>query len=132
MGINLLIQLFLWQTLLTNPVPTPKWVLDAGKKDWEKVLSKKGFGRFSVTTNLQVYELYNGYTQTHPTRADIRKIRRAVKDHKKDLKACLRYPPTIDYFQWTDYLERTEVWKPGPVFVFQNDQLTHIWLDTAK
>ncbi|MBU3744231.1 MAG: hypothetical protein FGM61_06725 [Sediminibacterium sp.] len=107
----------------------PEWLLTASKNEIQSVLRQKGFQRFSITENGQFKELLNA-SHVNPAASLLDTIYQRIQDYQSVLKNCKDAQPQVSYFQWNDYLERTEVYASGPVFVYFNAQLTHIWLDT--
>jgi hypothetical protein len=48
---------------------------------------------------------------------------------KNKLESAKNEIPEVNFFQWADHKERTEVYPCGLVVVFHNDQISHVWLD---
>lgn len=109
----------------------PEWILSASKIELQSVLNQPGFRRFSITVNSQIKELLNA-SHKNLTSPMMDSIYQSIIDNRSLLIHCKNVQPQVSYFQWNDYLERTEVYASGPVFVYFNDQLTHIWLDTIS
>lgn len=109
----------------------PEWLLSASKIELQSVLNQPGFRRFSITVNGQIKELLNA-SHKDLTSLLMDSIYQSIIDNRSLLIYCKNIQPQVSYFQWNDYLERMEVYASGPVFVYFNDQLTHIWLDTIS
>jgi len=106
-----------------------KWLRQASKEDIKCVLTHKEFERFSVTNKNRIDVLYDSNLKAPITSDQVTQIIDVIIKYRNTIKNKKLLSPQVELFQWYDYLERTEIWKEGPVFVFKNKQLTHVWLD---
>ena len=107
----------------------PEWLLTASRNEIQSVLKQSGFRRFSITESGQIKVLLDVANVIPPDSIVVESIFQSIYHYQTVLERCKNEQPDVSYFQWSNYLERTEVYASGPVFVFFNDQLTHIWLD---
>lgn len=110
----------------------PEWLLTASRNEIQSVLKQSGFRRFSITESGQIKVLLDVANVIPPDSIVVESIFQSIYHYQTVLERCKNEQPDVSYFQWSNYLERTEVYASGPVFVFFNDQLTHIWLDTPS
>ena len=110
----------------------PEWLLTASRNEIQSVLKQSGFRRFSITESGQIKVLLDVANVIPPDSILVESIFQSIYHYQTVLERCKNEQPDVSYFQWSNYLERTEVYASGPVFVFFNDQLTHIWLDTPS
>lgn len=106
-----------------------KWLRKATKEDIKCVLTHKEFERFSVTNKKRIDVLYDSNLKAPISSDQVNQIINVIVNYRNTIKNKKLLSLQVELFQWYDYLERTEIWKEGPVFVFKNKQLTHVWLD---
>jgi hypothetical protein len=106
-----------------------KWLRQASKEDIKCILTHKEFERFSVTNKNRIDVLYDSNLKTPISSDQVTEIIDVIIKYRNTIKNKKLLSPQVELFQWYDYLERTEIWKEGPVFVFKNKQLTHVWRD---
>lgn len=131
------------------------WLSKASASEIKEVIFHPGFIRFSVTRNDSIVVLYdsncdsgivdststennsvvvlNNCTQRFEKNdATIEAIYSAVKwFFSKYPVNSMAKKPDVDFWD-LKYFERDEIYQKGPVFVFRDNQLTHVWLDIPK
>lgn len=106
-----------------------RWLIKATPEELKFVINQKKFKRFSLTNEHSIYVLYDATEAKNIDSTQLNEIVRSILNYRKKFKNVKIKPPRIDLFRWNKYLERSEVWVEGPVFVFENKTLSHLWLD---
>lgn len=110
----------------------PAWLSKASVNDIKVVVFHSGFKRFSVTRNDSIEVLYDSDNDFEKNLLTIDKIYSAIKwFFSKYPVSSIANKPELDFWD-LNYFERDEIYQKGPVFVFRDNQLTHIWLDIPK
>ena len=104
------------------------WLMHATASDIQKILSEKGFCHVALINEGKLEVVYNADYDFQVTQQQINRIQTYIYNNYSYLEQFMQHKPELEFFQWSDYLERTEIWSKGPVFVFKNSQLTHILL----
>jgi MFS-type transporter involved in bile tolerance (Atg22 family) len=104
------------------------WLMHATASDIQKILSEKGFCHVALINEGKLEVVYNADYHFQVTQQQINRIQTYIYNNYSYLEQFMQHKPEVEFFQWSDYLERTEIWSKGPVFVFKNSQLTHILL----
>lgn len=105
------------------------WLITATPKELKFVIKQNKFKRFSITKECSTFVSYEASEDENIDSAQLNDIVRSILIFRKKFENKKIKPPRVDLFQWSEYLERSEVWEEGPVFVFENKTLTHLWLD---
>ena len=105
------------------------WLIKATPEELKFVINQNKFKRFSLTKEYSTYVFYEASEGKNIDSAQLNDIVRSILINRKKFENKKINPPIVDLFQWNEYLERSEVWEEGPVFVFENKTLTHLWLD---
>ena len=131
------------------------WLSKASAGEIKEVIFHSGFKRFSVSRNDTVEVLYDSNCDSEKNDssftgnesiavlsdcayrfekndATIDAICAAIKWFFSEYPASsVARKPEVDFWD-LHYFERSELYHKGPVFVFRDNQLTHIWLDVPK
>lgn len=105
------------------------WLIKAKSEELKFVINHKNFKRFTLTKEYRTYVFYEASEDKNIDNAQLNDIVQTILNYRKKFENKKIKSPRVYLFQWNEYLERSEVWDEGPVFVFMNKTLTHLWLD---
>jgi hypothetical protein len=105
------------------------WLTIASETELYNVICAPAFCRFSETSGKKYNIIYDSERYNSVDTLILNRIKTSIYNNMNGLKKFGNISPTVEYFQWAEYLERIEQYDKGPVFVFKDKQLTHIWLD---
>jgi hypothetical protein len=105
----------------------PEFLATASDKEMSEVFQSQNFARFSATLPEGVIIAYENTSRTKG--GSLSEIKDQISIFKDLLQKAKDEVPEVEYFQWSDYKERTEIYPCGLVAVFHDYQLSHVWLD---
>lgn len=105
----------------------PEFLVIASDKEMSDVFQSPIFARFSATLPEGVIVAYENTSRVKE--GSIEEIKDQISMFKNKLESAKNEIPEVNFFQWADHKERTEVYPCGLVVVFRNDQISHVWLD---
>jgi hypothetical protein len=107
----------------------PSFLLSANDNQLSNYFMDSSFCRFSSTINGKLIIDYDKAYGIMMDDTTIKTISQRIIFFKKSLILSQTEIPIVEYMQWADFTERTEIWPSGLVVVFRNNKLSHIWLD---
>lgn len=103
----------------------PKFLATATPSELKSSLEE--LARFSITENHSTKVIYENTIKARIGEVD--QIPNELKRFRKKLIESSNEIPQVEYFQWSDYKERTEVYPCGLVVIFHDDRVSHVWVD---
>ena len=107
----------------------PTFLLSASEIQLSNYFIDSSFCRFSLTIKGKLIIDYDKACCSKMDHTTFETIRQRIIFFKKSLILSQTEIPIVEYMQWADFTERTEIWPSGLVVVFRNNKLSHIWLD---
>lgn len=103
----------------------PKFLATATPIELERSL--EFLARFSITEDRSTKVIYENTSKARIGEVD--QIPNELERFKTKLLMSKDETPQVEFFQWTNYKERTEVYPCGLVVIFHDDRVSHVWLD---
>lgn len=103
----------------------PKFLATATPTELKNSLGS--LARFSITENSSTKVIYENTIKARIGEMD--QIPSEMERFRAKLIASKDETPQVEYFQWSDYKERTEVYPCGLVVIFHDNEISHVWVD---
>ena len=103
----------------------PKFLATAAPKELEDSFER--LARFSITEDRSTKVIYENTSKARI--GQVNQIPNELERFKIKLLMSRDETPQVEFFQWTDYKERTEIYPCGLVVIFHDDRVSHVWLD---
>lgn len=104
----------------------PTFLVTATVQELEETFLAPYFFRFSSTRREGVIVAYENVSGIKI--GTLNKIIIQVNDAKLKLLNAIYEKPEIEFFEWADYMECTEIYPCGLVAVFNNNMLCEVWI----
>ena len=105
----------------------PEFLTNAQEKELEEVFQSGVFARFSASLPDGVIVAYENNSRAKE--GSLNDIKDQISLFKNRLLDARKEIPKVEFFQWADYKERTEIYPCGLVVVFHDEKVSHVWLD---
>lgn len=105
----------------------PDFLINSTEMELIGVFGPKSFVRFSSTLPQGIIIAYENHSNSKI--GSINEIKNQIFLLNGKLSEAKNETPVIEFFQWADYKERTEIYPCGLVAIFKDEKLTHIWMD---
>lgn len=105
----------------------PDFLINSTEVELTGVFGSRSFVRFSSTLPQGIIIAYENSPNSKI--GSIRRINDQIFLLRSKLTEAKNETPVIEFFQWANYKERTEIYPCGLVAIFKDEKLTHIWMD---
>lgn len=105
----------------------PDFLIHSADGEFERVFESKLFVRFSSTLPQGIVIAYENSSNSKI--GSMGNIKDQIFLLRSKLSEAKNETPVIEFFQWADYIERTEIYPCGLVAIFKDEKLTHVWMD---
>jgi hypothetical protein len=105
----------------------PEFLVNASQNEMIGAFQSQIFASFSATLPEGVVIAYENTTRAKE--GSLNEIKNQISMFKNRLIAAKDEVPSVKFFKWADYTERSEVYPCGLVVIFRDELVTHVWLD---
>lgn len=105
----------------------PQFLSSASPEELARTFKHPDFFRFSSTWENRIEVAYENSPVAQT--GSFERILHQLEKFRSQLALASKEKPVVEYFNWAEYRERTEVYPCGLVAVFRDNQLGSVWID---